>query len=265
MKKLLDITNLSISYGNKPTVKGVSLRLDEGEIHCLVGGTGSGKSTILHAIAGISSKGVHITAGTIVFDDTDLLAVDEKKRRQLLGSRIALVFQNPESYFDSLMTVGDQFVEFLQYRNPAMKKEICLEVSARALQEMRLDDPERLLKLYPFELSGGMLQRSSIAMAMLTKPKLLLADEPTSALDIVTQAKILGELKVLNKNTGTAILMVTHNMKVAETLADTVSVMYSGKIVESGDTQTVLHHPSNDYTKELIRSMPTMEEARLIE
>ena len=146
-----------------------------------------------------------------------------------------------------------------------MKKEICLEVSARALREMRLDDPERLLKLYPFELSGGMLQRSSIAMAMLTKPKLLLADEPTSALDIVTQAKILGELKVLNKNTGTAILMVTHNMKVAETLADTVSVMYSGKIVESGDTQTVLHHPSNDYTKELIRSMPTMEEARLIE
>ena len=102
-------------------------------------------------------------------------------------------------------------------------------------------------------------------MAMLTKPKLLLADEPTSALDIVTQAKILGELKVLNKNTGTAILMVTHNMKVAETLADTVSVMYSGKIVESGDTQTILHHPSNDYTKELIRSMPTMEEARLIE
>ena len=105
---------------------------------------------------------------------TDLLAVDEKKRRQLLGSRIALVFQNPESYFDSLMTVGDQFVEFLQYRNPAMKKETCLEVSAQALQEMRLDDPERLLKLYPFELSGGMLQRSSIAMAMLTKPKLLL-------------------------------------------------------------------------------------------
>ena len=265
MKKLLDITNLSISYGNKPTVKGVSLRLDEGEIHCLVGGTGSGKSTILHAIAGTSSNAVHLTAGTIVFDDTDLLAVDEKKRRQLLGSRIALVFQNPESYFDSLMTVGDQFVEFLQYRNPAMKKETCLEVSAQALQEMRLDDPERLLKLYPFELSGGMLQRSSIAMAMLTKPKLLLADEPTSALDIVTQAKILGELKVLNKNTGTAILMVTHNMKVAETLADTVSVMYSGKIVESGDTQTILHHPSNDYTKELIRSMPTMEEARLIE
>ena len=265
MKKLLEIEDLSISYGNKPTVNSVSLQLDEGEICCLVGGTGSGKSTVLHAIAGISSKAVRITGGSIIFDGTDLLGLREMERRALLGNRIALIFQNPESYFDALMTIGDQFTEFLRHMEPGMAKEECLKISSKALQEMRLDDPERLLKLYPFELSGGMLQRCSIAMAMLTKPKLLLADEPTSALDIVTQAKILGELKLLNQNTGTAILMVTHNMRVAETLADTVSVMHEGRIAEAGPVDQVLYHPANAYTKELIRSLPTMEEARLID
>ena len=263
MKKLLEIEDMSISYGNKPTVKNVSLQLDEGEICCLVGGTGSGKSTVLHAIAGISSKAVRITGGSIVFDGIDLIGLREMERRALLGNRIALIFQNPESYFDALMTIGDQFTEFLRHMEPGMAKDECLKISAKALQEMRLDDPERLLKLYPFELSGGMLQRCSIAMAMLTKPKLLLADEPTSALDIVTQ--ILGELKLLNQNTGTAILMVTHNMRVAETLADTVSVMHEGRIAEAGPVDQVLYHPANAYTKELIRSLPTMEEARLID
>ncbi|MBQ8919686.1 MAG: ABC transporter ATP-binding protein [Acidaminococcaceae bacterium] len=265
MKKLLEIVNLSISYGNRPTVKNVSLHLREGEIHCLVGGTGSGKSTVLHAIAGISSKAVTVTGGEILFDGAALLAKTESERRSLLGSRIALIFQNPEAYFDSLMTIGDQFTEFLQHIQPGLSKENCLKISTEALRKMRLDDPARLIRLYPFELSGGMLQRCSIAMAMLTKPKLLLADEPTSALDIVTQAKILGELKLLNQETGTAILMVTHNMKVAETLADTVSVMHNGEIVETGATDLVLHHPVHSYTKELIRSLPTMEEARLID
>lgn len=265
MENLLEIVDLSISYGDRPTVRRATLSLKEGEIRCLVGGTGSGKSTILHAIAGISSKAVRITNGQIIFEGTDLASLSDEERRKLLGNRIAIIFQNPESYFDALMTVGDQFTEFLRHIKPQMPKEECLCISADALREMRLDNPERLLKLYPFELSGGMLQRCSIAMAMLTKPKLLLADEPTSALDIVTQAKILGELKLLNQATGTAILMVTHNMRVAETLADTVSVMYNGAIVEEGDTEDVLHHPDHEYTRKLILSLPKMEEARLID
>ena len=124
--------------------------------------TGSGKSTVLHAIAGISSKAVRITGGSIVFDGTDLLGLREMERRTLLGNRIALIFQNPESYFDALMTIGDQFTEFLRHMEPGMAKEECLKISAKALQEMRLDDPERLLKLYPFELSGGMLHAAAL-------------------------------------------------------------------------------------------------------
>lgn len=265
MNDLLSVKNLSVAYGENTTVRNVSLRLAEGAIRCLVGTTGSGKSTVLHAVAGLLGAGARITGGSIVFCGEELSDATPSRMRELLGNRIALIFQNPENFFDPIMRIGDQFAEFLKYHDSSLQNAECADMTVKALAEMRLEEPERLLSLYPFELSGGMLQRCAIALAMLSKPRLLLADEPTSALDIVSQAKILGELKRLNRETGTAILLVTHSMKVATALDGLVSVMHDGEVVEEGFARDVLSQPKAAYTKELIHSLPDIEEMRLVE
>ena len=265
MSKLLAVQNLCLAYGGRPTVKNVSLSLEAGEIRCLVGATGSGKSTVLAAVAGTLGAGARIMAGSIKLAGRELLGLPDKDRRHILGREITLIFQNPENFFDPIMRLGDQFTEFLRYHSPDMPLSAARHLAAESLGAMRLENPERLLALYPFELSGGMLQRCAIALSMLANPKLLLADEPTSALDIVTQKKILAELKKLNAETGTAILMVTHSMKVAAAIADTISVMHDGCLIESGCARDILTAPRAQYTKELLAALPRLEEMRLVD
>ena len=256
---LLEVRNLQTSFttrhGVVRAVTGVDFHVDRGEILGLVGESGCGKSvTSLSILRLVASPGV-IDAGQVIFDGQDLLTLPDDELRKLRGNRISMIFQQPQSSLNPVMDVGDQIGEVLELHR-GMKR---TAARGRAMELMRMvgiPDPERRLKNYPHEMSGGMAQRVMIAMALACEPELLIADEPTTALDVTIQAQILDLMRTLQKETGTAIILITHDLGVVAEMADRVAVMYAGEIVEQSDVRSLFRAPLHPYTRGLIGAVP---------
>ncbi len=261
---LLDVAGLTVTArvgdADVPIVRDAGFTVAPGRILGIVGESGAGKSTIARVVAGLLPPGFRIASGSVTFEGEDLPAASAARRRELLGRRIAFIPQAPLSSLNPVVSVGRQFAEHLAHaRVPRAERR---GVAARALAEVRLDDSEALLARYPFQLSGGMCQRVLIAMAFATNPALIVADEPTTALDVTVQAQILELLGDLNRDLGTAIVMITHNMGVVAGLCSRVLVMYAGEIVEQGPVEQIFENPQHPYTWSLLRSIPRVDALR---
>lgn len=259
IEKNLIVDRLTVTYGEKLAVDGVSFSLSPGKIYVIVGESGSGKSTLLRTIGGLLTKEGKIVSGDIWMGEQNLIQLSEKEWCEVHGNKMGYIFQNPEQSLSPLAKIGKQFVEcqnmHAKTAGKKSKKEI-LEDAEELLKELRFENPQRVLKSYPFELSGGMCQRVAIALAIMNQPSLLLADEPTSALDVASQDMTIETLLALRKKTDLSILLVTHNMEVARRLADEIGVMYQGRIIESGLSEEIWNDPKEDYTKKLIAAIP---------
>ena len=259
IEKNLIVDRLTVTYGEKLAVDGVSFSLSPGKIYVIVGESGSGKSTLLRTIGGLLTKEGKIVSGDIWMGEQNLIQLSEKEWCEVHGNKMGYIFQNPEQSLSPLAKIGKQFVEcqnmHAKTAGKKSKKEI-LEDAEELLKELRFENPHRVLKSYPFELSGGMCQRVAIALAIMNQPSLLLADEPTSALDVASQDMTIETLLALRKKTDLSILLVTHNMEVARRLADEIGVMYQGRIIESGLPEEIWNDPKEDYTKKLIAAIP---------
>lgn len=259
IEKNLIVDRLTVTYGEKLAVDGVSFSLSPGKIYVIVGESGSGKSTLLRTIGGLLTKEGKIVSGDIWMGEQNLIQLSEKEWCEVHGNKMGYIFQNPEQSLSPLAKIGKQFVEcqnmHAKTAGKKSKKEI-LEDAEELLKELRFENPQRVLTSYPFELSGGMCQRVAIALAIMNQPSLLLADEPTSALDVASQDMTIETLLALRKKTDLSILLVTHNMEVARRLADEIGVMYQGRIIESGLPEEIWNDPKEDYTKKLIAAIP---------
>ncbi len=257
---MLDIQNLRIHFRTAPpdkdAVKGISLTMQQGEILGLVGESGSGKTVTAMALAGLLGKKKTEISGKILFEGNDLLQATREQVRALRGKDIAIVFQEPMSSMDPVMRIGLQIEEplLIHTKLSAIERR---ERVLQAMQDAELPDPETVYQKYPHELSGGMLQRAMIAAAIISEPKLLLCDEPTTALDVTIQESILKLLKKINRDTGTGILFISHNLHVVRKLCTRVAVMCRGELIEEGAVEDVFFHPQMDYTKRLIAAIPT--------
>lgn len=259
---LLDIKGLSAKYQDgKDILFDIDLQAKEGEITCIIGESGCGKSTLLNSILCIPGR-LRITEGRIDFEGHDLQEYSDEELRKMRGTKMGMVFQEPAASLNPIRKIRIQYLEALRAHRKIGKQE-AYQKSIEILSRMEFQDPDRILESCPVELSGGMNQRTAIAMAMLLEPKVLLADEPTSALDVTVQAQILEEMLKLRNTFGTCIIMVTHNMGVVAKVADKVAVMYCGHIVEYGTREEVLKNPSHPYTKALMSVIPTLDGKKL--
>ncbi len=261
-KPLLQVRDLAIGFGSAdPIIRNINFDVQRGETVALVGESGSGKTQTCRAVLRILPKAARIHSGSAYLNSDsggiDLLAMSEKELREIRGDRISMIFQEPMHSLSPLHKIGDQVSEVLilhRDHNKRSAKEIVLQ----KFERVGFPDPERVFRSYPFELSGGMRQRAMIAMAMVAKPDLLIADEPTTALDVTTQAQVLGLIKDLQRETGMAVILVTHDLGVVANCADKVVVMRDGKIMESGRVSNVLDDPGHAYTRKLIAAAPNI-------
>ena len=260
MQELLRIDHLTAGYGGDSVIEDISIRLHTGEVLGIVGESGSGKSTLLKAIAQIRGLSTEIQSGSVSFDTKNLAVLSEGERRRLRGEEIAMVFQYAGASLNPARRIGTQLVETMRAHTDLSREEIYARAT-EVFGGMGFTEPRRILSAYPFELSGGMAQRAAIALAVILRPQLLLADEPTSALDATIQLQVLDELHALKERTGTAILLITHNIGVVRHIADRVAVMCKGKIVEQGSVTEVLENPQHPYTRELLAAVPKMSAA----
>ncbi len=270
---LLSIENLAVDFrlhGNPvPAVRDVSFSVCPGETVALVGESGSGKSVTAQAVMGILPRAAEITAGQILYTDpsehgktVDIAALEPESEsmRQIRGSSISIIFQEPMTSLSPVHTIGDQISEALFLHRDASFKE-GIKLTEEMLRHVGFPDPVRALRMYPFELSGGLRQRAMIAMAMICHPTLLIADEPTTALDVTIQARILKLIRELQNELGMALLLITHDLGVVANMADEVVVMYHGKIVESGPLKTLFNQPEHPYLKALMNAVPRFDMA----
>ena len=252
--------DVEITYANAeaPAVSDFTLDMDEGQIVALVGESGSGKTTVIRALMGLLSGGGAITGGQILFEGKSLVDASPAHLRGLRGSSISMIFQDSGAMINPVRKVGSQFVEYLR-RHQKMSRSEARAKAVEMLKTVRLDDAERVMASYPFELSGGMRQRVGIAMAMSFSPKLLLADEPTSALDVTTQAQIVREMMRQWHEHRSSIIMVTHNIGLACYMAHQILVMKDGHVVERGTREQIREGPQHPYTQQLIAAVPARE------
>ena len=237
-------------------VDGVRLKIPKGAIFALVGESGCGKTTLGLAITGlISQRDGRISAGSVILDNKNILKSSQRQLQDIRGKQISYIFQEPASSLNPVFTIGEQIDEVLIVHKITTKKN-AKEVAMASLQKAQIDDPERVYNSYPYQLSGGMKQRAMIAMAISTGPKLLIADEPTTALDTDTENEILKLLLKLRDELSLSVLLITHDMRIVQRVADQVAVMYKGKIVEVGTAEKLLRVPKHEYTKLLLFSMP---------
>jgi peptide/nickel transport system ATP-binding protein len=262
---LLEIENLQTHFrtpdGVNRAVDGVSLKLEAGETLAIVGESGCGKSVTAMSILQLIPQPPGKIAGSIRFQGRNLLDVSEREMRSIRGNDISMIFQEPMTSLNPVLTVGRQIVETLLLHQDLSKD----AANKRAFEMLRLaniPEPERRLTQYPHELSGGMRQRVMIAMALACDPKLLIADEPTTALDVTVQAQILDLMRQLKAKTGTAIILITHDLGVVAEMAQRVVVMYAGKTVEEATVNDLFAHPRHPYTKALLGSMPRLAAAK---
>ncbi|TMH66620.1 MAG: ABC transporter ATP-binding protein [Betaproteobacteria bacterium] len=239
-------------------VSGVSFSVERGEILCLVGESGSGKTVIAHSIMGLLPKTLELAGGEVRLEGEELTRASEARRRALRGARMAMIFQEPMSALNPVMTCGAQIDEVLRYHTALSKNERQPRAAA-LLREVALPDPQRLLGAYPHQLSGGQRQRVGIAIALALEPALLVADEPTTALDVTTQAQILRLMVELQRRHGMAVLFVTHDFGVVAEIAHRVAVLREGRLVELGDKVELLTRPRHEYTRMLIGAVPTLK------
>ena len=262
MATALDVRDLSVCFdtqhGDVQAVDSVSFSIEEGETLGLVGESGSGKSVSSLAVMGLipSPPGV-VTADAILLGDRDLTSLNAEALRKVRGKEVAMVFQDPMTSLNPLLTVGRQLTEVLEVHEGLSQRE-AFQRAARGLGDVGIPAPEDRLAAYPHELSGGMRQRVMIAMALLCNPKVLIADEPTTALDVTIQAQILELMKELQERHGTAILLITHDLGVVAGMSDRVNVMYAGRIVETADTAPLFDAPCHPYTQGLLGSIPDL-------
>jgi peptide/nickel transport system ATP-binding protein len=258
--RTLEVEGLKTHFFTKRSivkaVDGVSLHVASGEVLGLVGESGSGKTITGFSIIGLVDPPGRVVAGTVRFKGEDLAGADAERMRALRGDRIAMIFQDPMMTLNPVLRVDTQMVEAVQAHRP-VGRVAALEMAREALVQVGMPAPERRLKAYPHELSGGMRQRIAIAIAFLNKPDLIIADEPTTALDVTIQAQILHEVQGLCRKTGTAMIWITHDLAVVAALADRIAVMYAGRIVETGRTEDVIGRPLHPYTRGLIDSVPS--------
>lgn len=258
MSNILEYRNVDIHYGKKQVIENVSLSMKPGEILGIVGESGSGKSTLIRAAMGLLGEGGTVTQGQILYQGTnttiDMTQIHGEEMRRLRGAEIAMIFQNAGASLCPIRTIEEQIYEAVLEHESISKGEI-RDRALELFEQLRFTNGEQILKSYPFEFSGGMNQRVGIVLAMVLRPRLLLADEPTSALDVTVQLQVLREMKKLRDMYGTSIVLVTHNIGVVNYLADHVAVMHQGKLVEYGTKEDVLNHPQDAYTKKLIGSV----------
>ena len=260
---LLDVKNLFTQFktqdGIVRAVSGASFHVDRGEMIAIVGESGCGKTvsslSILRLIPEPPGK---IVSGEILFEDKDLLKLPKQEMYKIRGGQIAMIFQEPMTSLNPVLTIGRQLSEALELHRNMSKREALTE-AAYLLKQVGISQPERRLKSYPHHFSGGMRQRVMIAMALITHPELLIADEPTTALDVTVQAQILELIKKFQRETGMAVIFVTHDLGVVSGLCDRVLVMYAGRVVESTDTRTLFRTPRHPYTRALQRSIPGLQ------
>ena len=236
-------------------VSQVDLQVYEGETLALVGESGCGKSVTALSVLGLVPAGGQVTAGEICFQGRDLRRLSEKERRKLRGNRLAMIFQDPMTSLNPYLTIGEQVAEPLVIHEGAGKK----EARARALEQLALagiPDAEQRMDAYPHQFSGGMRQRVMIAMALITRPEILIADEPTTALDVTVQKQVLDLIRKLQQDMGTSVILITHDLGVVRQYADRINVMYAGRIVESAPAKELLEHPRHAYTRALMKSIP---------
>ena len=256
---MLTVEDLCIKVHDRKTtdtlVHDVDLSMNKGDILGIVGESGSGKTMTALAIAGLLSRHDMEKSGKIIFEGINLLEVERKVLRKIQGNEISMVFQEPLNSFNPLKKVGWQVEEGLRVHTVMDKAEM-KERAIAALRDVELPNPEAVYNSYPHELSGGMRQRAMIAAAMIIQPKLIIADEPTTALDVTIQAEIVELLKRINKERGTAILFISHDLSLVNTLCENVLVMQNGLVVESGRCEDIFNNPKEDYTKKLISAIP---------
>ncbi len=257
MEHLLEVTNMTAGYEGTAVVQGIHMSLAPKEILVIVGESGCGKSTLLQSILPVQGMHVELMQGSITFKGRDLGTLREEEKRLLRGQEISYVFQHPGQAFHPLRRIGVQVDEMLQ-AHAMLGLEEGREVAKSFMQSMGLQDVERIWKAYPFELSGGMVQRVAMALAVLGKPSLLLADEPTSALDASMQKQVLQEILAFRDRLGMAMILITHHMGVAKYVATTIGVMYAGRLVEYGPAKEVLEDPQHPYTKALLLAVPKL-------
>ena len=258
---LLQVENLRTHFftneGVIKAVDGVNFTLQRGQVLGIVGESGSGKSaSALSIMRLIPDPPGQIVSGAVRLLDTDLLSLSDAEMRRIRGERVSMIFQDPMTSLDPVFTVGQQLTEALVYHRKIRKK-AAREQSVEMLRQVGIPSPETRIQEYPHQFSGGMRQRVMIAMALLCHPDVLIADEPTTALDVTIEAQILDLLREIRETLGTAIIMITHDLRVVVNLCDWVAVMYAGKVIESGAVQTVFRQARHPYTLGLLNSIPT--------
>lgn len=266
MADVLKIDNLHVSFdtyaGEVHAVRGVSLHVEEGEVLAIVGESGCGKSVTAKTIMKLNPMPpARIKEGTLELCGKDIVAASEKEMQNIRGQLVSMIFQDPMTCLNPTMKVGKQITETLHKHKKLSGKE-CHDEAIRLLKLVQIPNAEERADQYPHEFSGGMRQRAMIAMALSCNPKLLIADEPTTALDVTIQAQIMQLMGKIREETGTAIILITHDLGVVANLADRVAVMYAGKVVEQGTSQDIFYRASHPYTAALLRSLPTVETSR---
>jgi len=266
MAPLLDIRDLHIRFGSNKAVRGVSLHLDEGEVLGLVGESGSGKSATALAILGLVGPAARVE-GEILWQSGDARPIDLLKEpagdlRRLRGREIAMIFQEPMTALNPVMTIGKQVAEAAEAHSPSWTGREAKQRAIRALESVAIPEAARRYGDYPHQFSGGQRQRILIAMALINKPRLLIADEPTTALDVTVQAQVLELLKDLQQQHGLAMLFISHDLAVVGQVASRVAVMRAGEVVETGPCERLLTNPEHPYTRSLLAAVPTLRTDR---
>ena len=260
--ELLKIENLSVGIasaaGKVEAVRDVSLELHPGEILAVVGESGCGKSMLCRAVMGLLPKAAKIESGTIVADGVDITGCSEREMRKLRGKLFSFVFQDPLTALNPTISIGRQIAEAILSHEPKLPREAVYDRVIELMELVGIDRPHERYKLYPYNFSGGMRQRSVMAIALASNPRILLADEPTTALDVTIQAQILDLLKEIQTKLGTATILVSHDLGVVARCADRVAIMYAGKIVEIGTAEEVYYDPRHPYTWGLMQSLPAL-------
>ena len=261
-ENILSVQNLHTSFhtdkGEVKAVNGVTFNLEKGKILGIVGESGSGKSVTAYSIMRILEKNGRITEGKILYKGQDIAEFSEKQMREFRGKCCSIIFQDPMTSLNPVFTVGNQLKEAIELHTDRKGK----EAEARAIEMLTLvgvNEPEKRVKQYPYEVSGGMRQRVMIAMALACEPDILIADEPTTALDVTIQAQILELMQSLQKKLGMAIIMVTHDLGVIADMCDEIIVMYGGRVCERGTAEDIFYRPHHEYTKGLLRSIPNVD------
>ncbi len=265
-KMVLSVDNLHVQIRTPSqtvqAVNGVSFQLESGKVFGIVGESGCGKTLTCLSVMNLLPDGASAVQGSIYLNNKNIFHSSVNEKRLLRGKEIALIMQNPMTAFNPVLTIESHFIETLKSHLPITRND-ARELAVKYLQELGLTHPHKLLHQYPFQLSGGMLQRIMIALAVSLQPSLIIADEPTTALDIKNQLRVLDQLNKLRENYGTAILLVSHDLNVVSQLADEVAVMYKGSFVETGSVQNLFENPQHFYTNLLVESRQRLNKRRV--